>query len=133
MSDFDDWMRLGIEKGWCGPPVCFTHDGLPTTEDEDEAGWESDDHCIHIIRPYEDAAIKAAVEANHSPSVWRNIYVPKEFETNPVSWPDDDPELREAMTRAERERTERPLVDYYWEKKNSPPDPPDYLPPEKIR
>jgi len=69
--DADEWLRFGIENGFCGPPVCFTHDGLPTTAAEDADGWTGDDPCIHIIRPYADAAMKAAVEADHPPSVWR--------------------------------------------------------------
>ena len=71
---FDEWMKIGIERGWCGPPVCYTHDGLPTTE-ADDAEWDSgSDPCIHIIRLYEDAEHKKAVEENHSPSNWRNVF-----------------------------------------------------------
>jgi hypothetical protein len=70
---FDEWIAYGIEKGWCGPPVCYTHDGLPTTNEE----FESDDidaFCIHVVRMYEDHAMKENVEQNHSPSTWRNNY-----------------------------------------------------------
>lgn len=69
--DFDSWLRLGIASGFCGPAVCETHDGTPTTEAEDEdlfSGW---DICIHIVRLYTDDTMQALVEANHSPSVWR--------------------------------------------------------------
>ena len=68
--DFDQWIKVGYDNGWCGPAVCYTHDGLPTTADEDEELAELDP-CVHIIRLYEDAAVKAAVEENHSPSQWR--------------------------------------------------------------
>ena len=71
--DFDDWMAFGIKQGWCGPPVCSTHDGIPTSEAEDEE-WEEHDPCIHIIRPYTEEAHKVAVEANHSPSTWRDTW-----------------------------------------------------------
>jgi hypothetical protein len=68
-DSFDEWLRYGYNKGWCGPDVCYTHDGLPSTiEEEDD--WESEP-CIHIIRLYEDLNIKASVEENHSPSKWR--------------------------------------------------------------
>jgi len=70
MIDFDTWIAQGIANGWCGPALCYTHDGLPTTVAEDEE-FESGDPCIHIIRLYEDEAIKAGVETNHAPSVWR--------------------------------------------------------------
>lgn len=67
---FDEWHKIGFEAGFCGPAVCITHDGLPTTEDED--GELSDfDPCIHILRLYEDQTMKTGVEANHSPTVWR--------------------------------------------------------------
>lgn len=68
--DFDDWMSYGIKKGWCGPPVCYTHDGLPLSEAE----YDLEDECLHVIRMYEDKQMKDAIEENHSPSMWRNIY-----------------------------------------------------------
>lgn len=57
--------------GWCGPAVCYMHDGLPTSEPEDAFMSEGDDVCVHIIRLYEDSEHKKAIEANHSPSTWR--------------------------------------------------------------
>lgn len=72
--EFTDWLRIGIENGWCGPPVCYTHDGIPTTEEEDTQWVDGDDPCMHIIRMYEAPEHKAAVEENHSPSRWRNHY-----------------------------------------------------------
>lgn len=70
---FDEWMAYGIKEGWCGPPVCYTHDGLPLSAQEDEEFVENDP-CIHIVRMYEDEGTKEQVEDNHSPSQWRNIY-----------------------------------------------------------
>ena len=67
---YHEWLEAGLNAGWCGPAVCITHDGLPTTSTEDEA-FDMEDPCVHIIRLYEDIATKKAVEANHSPSVWR--------------------------------------------------------------
>lgn len=71
---FDEWMTIGITRGWCGPPVCHTHDGVPASAEEDEQWNEGDDPCIHIVRMYEDEQQKLAVEENHSPSSWRNHY-----------------------------------------------------------
>jgi hypothetical protein len=68
---FDVWIQEGIKAGWCGPAVCYTHDGLPTSEPEDYDFEEGGDPCLHIIRLYEDAEHKAAIESNHSPSTWR--------------------------------------------------------------
>ncbi|MFZ9715859.1 MAG: hypothetical protein ACO3CH_00180 [Ilumatobacteraceae bacterium] len=72
--DFDEWIAIGISKGWCGPPVCYTHDGLPTTAAEDEEFEDGSDPCMHIIRLYEDGAHQQAVADNHSPTTWRNHY-----------------------------------------------------------
>lgn len=69
--DFNDWLLIGFKNGWCGAPVCYTHDGMPSSEQEDEAWLDGDDACIHIIRLYEDEEQKRGVEANHSPSQWR--------------------------------------------------------------
>ncbi len=71
--EFSEWIKIGIEQGWCGPPVCYTHDGLPTSEIEDEE-FEEGDPCIHIIRMYESEENRIAVEDAHSPSQWRDIY-----------------------------------------------------------
>lgn len=67
---FDDWLKLGYENGWCGPVVCYTHDGIPTSHEED-IEFDDSDPCIHIIRMYDRPETKTAVEENHSPSLWR--------------------------------------------------------------
>jgi hypothetical protein len=69
-KEFSDWLQEGLDLGFVGPAICYTHDGLPTTEQED-AEFETGDPCIHILRLYEDKDIKTSVELNHSPSVWR--------------------------------------------------------------
>lgn len=69
---FDIWMEIGLRQGFCTPPVCHTHDGLPTTAEEDETFDEGQDPCIHIMRLYSSPEIKKEVEDNHAPSVWRN-------------------------------------------------------------
>lgn len=74
---FEEWMTHGIKQGWCGPPVCHTHDGVPTTQQEDE-DFDEAEPCVHIIRLYESLEQRDEVEANHSPSQWRNHYTTKE-------------------------------------------------------
>jgi hypothetical protein len=69
--DFDVWMKIGYDAGWCSPPVCFTHDGVPMTASEDEEMTEGNDPCVHIMRFYESPDQKKGCEANHPPSVWR--------------------------------------------------------------
>jgi hypothetical protein len=69
-ATFDAWIAFGMAQGFAGPAVCEIHDGLPTTESEDEE-MEDGDPCIHILRLYPDLETKAAVEENHAPSIWR--------------------------------------------------------------
>ena len=69
-KSFDEWLQEGLSLGFCGPAICATHDGLPTTVAEDEE-FEEGDPCIHVLRLYEDEATKLGVEANHGPSTWR--------------------------------------------------------------
>lgn len=73
-TDFDSWMKTGIENGWVGPPVCYTHDGLPMALAEEDEFERGSDPCLHILRLYFDSAHRAAVEEVHIPSQWRNTY-----------------------------------------------------------
>lgn len=64
----EQWLRLGYEKGFCGPALCYGHDGMPTTESEDEDFFDGLNPCFHFVRLYESEEQKRAVEANHAPS-----------------------------------------------------------------
>jgi hypothetical protein len=68
---FTEWLYIGIKRGWCGPVVCATHDGVPSSESEDAEFIEGMDPCQHIIRVYEDEKMKAAVDAYYQPYKWR--------------------------------------------------------------
>jgi hypothetical protein len=70
-KEFSDWLQEGINLGFVGPAICYTHDGIPSTESEDGQFDEGADPCMHILRLYEDLEMKKAIEENHSPSVWR--------------------------------------------------------------
>jgi hypothetical protein len=69
--DFDTWAKVGYENGWCSPPMCYTHDGLPVTASEDEELSEGHDPCIHIVRLYESVEQKKSCEAQNPAAVWR--------------------------------------------------------------
>ena len=71
---FDEWMKLGVDNNFVGPPVCSTHDGIPMSLEEEQEFEEGNDPCIHVVRLYETSDVKTAVEENHSPSVWRNRF-----------------------------------------------------------
>lgn len=74
---FHDWVMMGNQAGWCGPPVCLTHDGPPMSIFELDdwlkgvtMGDPDDDErcCVHVIRLYDDQEHRAEVEATHGPS-----------------------------------------------------------------
>lgn len=69
--DFEEWLKIGYDNGWIGAPVCYTHDGLPTTSAEEDEFFGGGEPCVHIIRLYEDEDVKRGVEEAHSPSQWR--------------------------------------------------------------
>lgn len=69
--DFDEWLRAGMEAGFVGPAVCETHDGLPTSDLEDDEFEDGADPCVHVLRLYVDEVHRKRVERNHPPSVWR--------------------------------------------------------------
>ena len=68
---FEEWFQYGLEHSFCGPPVCPDHDGIPTTEEEDEWWNENGEICISVVRLYADDLERMLVEQNHSPSLWR--------------------------------------------------------------
>lgn len=70
-DDFDSWLKQGLAQGWCGPAVCYTHDGLPMSDSEADSFDDGDETCIHVIRLYESAEQRSRVERDHSPSQWR--------------------------------------------------------------
>lgn len=50
--DFDEWVQVGIDKGWvAGEPFCYTHDGDPYMTEEEEADWEAGgDPCAPVLK-----------------------------------------------------------------------------------
>lgn len=52
--EFYDWLDIGLKNKWISKPVCFTHDGIPSTDAED-AEWENGyDPCMHGLRLWDD-------------------------------------------------------------------------------
>lgn len=60
--DFEAWLAIGREHGYCSMPVCNTHDLAPHTAGELELWENGDDPCIHIIRLYESPEQMAEAE-----------------------------------------------------------------------
>lgn len=45
-----EWIAYGVEKGFCSPLICATHDGIPSTPEE-AAEWEDGgDPCQPVVR-----------------------------------------------------------------------------------
>jgi len=59
--DFAQWLEYGINNKWCTKSVCETHNGLPTSAQEDELWEQGEDPCIHVVRLVE------------SPELWDEI------------------------------------------------------------
>ena len=68
-----EWIKYGYDRGFCGPDVCEVHDGIPMSEEEATEFDEGGDPCLYIVRLYNDAEHKAAIEEHDSPSVWRAL------------------------------------------------------------
>jgi hypothetical protein len=47
---FHEWLDMGMRLGYCSEPVCNTHDGLPSTEQEDAMWEDGQDPCIPAVR-----------------------------------------------------------------------------------
>ncbi len=69
--DFDTWAKVGYEAGWCSPPVCYSHDGVPMTATEIEELDAGEEPCLHVIRLYESMDQKKGCEAQNPAAVWR--------------------------------------------------------------
>ena len=48
--DFDEWLAIGIDSKWCLYPTCYMHDGIPTSDAEEQEMEEGGDPCMHVIR-----------------------------------------------------------------------------------
>ena len=48
--DIHEWLDYGVEHGFCSDVVCFTHDGFPYTDEEEEEFDAGYDPCISAVR-----------------------------------------------------------------------------------
>jgi len=58
------WIKYGVDKGYCTPSYCATHDGDPLTEVEEMQWEEGEDPCTHSVRLIEDRQMKENLEKN---------------------------------------------------------------------
>jgi hypothetical protein len=51
VDDFNDWLALGLEKGWITEPFCNTHEGYQFLTDEQQEEFnEGGDPCVVVIQ-----------------------------------------------------------------------------------
>lgn len=57
--DFDEWLRYGIENGYCTEQVCAMHDAIPVHDQEWKELDNGFDPCMMVVRlgSYDDWAI----------------------------------------------------------------------------
>ena len=53
--NFEDWLLMGIETGYCSEPVCGMHDAFPMSPDEQADFDDGGDPCIPIVRLFAEA------------------------------------------------------------------------------
>ena len=63
-TNFEEWITTGILNGWISQPVCSTHDGIPSTHDEDLEWAEGGDPCIYAVRIFSDDNERKLVAEN---------------------------------------------------------------------
>ena len=47
---FDEWLAYGVANGFCTPQFCWTHDGMPMSESEQDEWEDGGDPCAHGVR-----------------------------------------------------------------------------------
>lgn len=60
--DFETWLAIGREHGYCSMPACNTHDGVPQTPAELAEWDDGGDPCVPVIRLYESPEQMAEAE-----------------------------------------------------------------------
>lgn len=48
--NFDEWIKYGIDKGFCSEQYCEAHDGPPFSTSEAMIWEDGGDPCIHALR-----------------------------------------------------------------------------------
>jgi len=75
---FDEWLQTGVDNKWCGPAVCSTHDGIPTSPAEDDEWAQGHDPCHHILRLYENEETADTINNTFTPYKWRHPTLPNQ-------------------------------------------------------
>jgi hypothetical protein len=49
-EQFEEWISIGIEAGFCMEPTCMIHEGKYLTQEDEAIFDEGGDPCIPILR-----------------------------------------------------------------------------------
>jgi hypothetical protein len=47
---FHEWLALGVSKGWVSDQQCGTHEGIPSTTEEEQEWEDGGDPCQVVLR-----------------------------------------------------------------------------------
>ena len=53
VMDVHEWVKYGVDKGFCTEIHCSTHDGVAMTDEEMDNWGEGKDDCIPVIRMWD--------------------------------------------------------------------------------
>jgi hypothetical protein len=51
---FEDWLAIGMANHWISPITCSMHDGIPTTDEEEDLLEKGEDPCCPVVRLWND-------------------------------------------------------------------------------
>jgi hypothetical protein len=50
-TQLENWVQVGIDRGWISPPFCNTHDGDQFMTEAEEQEWEEGgDPCMPVFK-----------------------------------------------------------------------------------
>lgn len=62
------WIADGLRQGFCTPPGCYWHDGVPLTADDELVLNGDDEICVYVMRVCFRENEQTEVEANDTGS-----------------------------------------------------------------
>lgn len=48
--EIGEWLKMGIDNGWCSDITCVTHDANVYTDEEMDLWDEGEDPCAFVVR-----------------------------------------------------------------------------------
>jgi hypothetical protein len=48
--EWNEWLSIGVTNGWVSLPICVTHEGIPSTPEEDVDIMLGEEICMYCLR-----------------------------------------------------------------------------------